>query len=50
MIKHKWIGLLSALLMAAAVLFIGIGYFVPSAFREVTGSAEPPYVSAMDKT
>jgi hypothetical protein len=50
MIKHKWIGLLSALLMAAAVLFIGIGYFIPSAFGEVTGSAEPPYVSEMDKT
>ena len=50
MIKHKWIGLLSALLMAAAVLFIGIGYFIPSAFEEVTGSTEPPYVSEMDKT
>lgn len=50
MIKHKWIGLISALLTAASVLFIGVGYFAPSVFAAVTGSAEPAYVSAMDKT
>lgn len=50
MIKHKWIGLLAALLMAASVLFVGVGYFMPSVFESITGSAEAAYVSAMDKT
>ena len=50
MIKHKWIGPVAALLMAAAVLLAGIAYFMPSVFETVTGIAEPPYVAAMDKT
>ncbi len=50
MIKHKWIGPLAALLMAAAVLLAGIAYFMPSVFETVMGTAEPPYVAAMDKT
>lgn len=49
MIKNKWIGLLSILLMAASVLFVGIGYFAPSIFEPYTGTAEPLYVAAMDK-
>lgn len=50
MLKHKWIGLLAALLMAAAMGLIGIGYLMPSAFASIAGPAEPLYVSAMDKT
>ena len=50
MIKHKWIGPMAALLMAAVVLLAGIAYFMPSVFETVTGTAEPPYVAAMDKT
>jgi len=50
MIKHKWIGTIAALLMAAAVLFTGIAYLNPSAFTSITESAKPAYVSAMDKT
>lgn len=50
MIKHKWIGRISALLMAAAVLVMGYAYVNPSVFASVTGTAEPAYVSAMDKT
>lgn len=50
MIKSKWIGLIAALLMLVSVLFVGVGYFVPSVYAEVSGSADPPYVSAMDKS
>lgn len=50
MIKHKCIGYIAAILMAASVLFTGIGYFMPSSFKSVTNPAELPYVSAMDKT
>lgn len=50
MIKHKWIGLLAALLMATAILFVGVGYFAPGIFAAISGSAEPAYVAAMDKT
>ena len=50
MIKKKWIGGLAALLMAVAVFFVSIGYFMPSIFEAYTGSAVPAYVSAMDKT
>lgn len=49
MIKHKWIGFLSALLMAASVVFIGIGYFAPWVFESITGAAQLPYAAAMDK-
>ncbi len=50
MIKHKWIGTISGLLMAAAVLVIGFLYLNPSVFASVTGTSEPAYVSAMNKT
>ena len=50
MIKHKSIGIVAALLMAASVLFLCVGYFAPSVFDGVSGSTEPPYVSVMDKT
>ncbi|NLT57598.1 MAG: spore coat protein CotH [Clostridiales bacterium] len=50
MIRHRWIGPLSALLMAAAVLFLGTCYFMPSLFEGLAGAAEPPYAAAMDKT
>ncbi len=50
MVKYRWIGIVSALLMAASVLFVGTAYFMPSVFESITGSADPPYASAMDKT
>ena len=50
MIKHKWIGIITVLLMAVAVIFLGIGYFNPAAFEAVSGSVAPPYAAAMDKT
>lgn len=50
MIKHKWIGTIAVLLMVAAVLATGFAVLNPSAFESITGSAEPAYVSAMDKT
>ncbi len=50
MIKHQRIGQIASLLMAVAVLLIGAMYLMPTAFESITGSAEPPYVSAMDKT
>ena len=49
MIKHQRIDQLAALLMAVAVLLISIMYLMPTAFEAITGSAEPLYVSAMDK-
>ena len=49
MIKHKRIGMVAALFMALAVLFLSIGYVWPAVFEAVTGSATPPYAVAMDK-
>lgn len=50
MIKHKWIGAITALLMAAALLLLAGAYLFPSALTAFSGSSELPYVSAMDKT
>ena len=50
MIKHKNIGIIAALLMAASVVFLGFGYFNPSILESFSGSSEPPYVIAMNKT
>ncbi|MFT4105590.1 MAG: CotH kinase family protein [Lacrimispora sp.] len=50
MIKHKWIGAITALLMAAVLLFLAGAYLFPSALTAFSGSSELPYVSAMDKT
>ena len=50
MIKYKNIGILAALLMAASVLFLSIGYFNPSILENFIGLSDPPYVTAMDKT
>ena len=50
MIKHQWVGKMAALLMALSVLFVGVGYFIPSMYESFSGSPTPPYVLAMDKT
>lgn len=50
MIKHKWIGAITALLMAVAVLATVFVCLNPSAVTSITGSPQSPYVSAMDKT
>ncbi|WP_333651894.1 CotH kinase family protein [Lacrimispora sp.] len=50
MIKHKWIGAITALLMAAVLLLLAGVYLFPSALTTFSGSSELPYVSAMDKT
>lgn len=50
MIQSKWIGALAALLMALAVLLTGIAGLAPAAVASLTSSAEPAYVTAMDKT
>ncbi|WP_367568261.1 CotH kinase family protein [Lacrimispora sp.] len=50
MIKHKWIGAITALLMAAVLLLMAGAYLFPSALTTFSGSSELPYVSAMDKT
>jgi len=50
MIKHKWIGAITALLMAVAVLATVFVCLNPSAVTSITGSSQSPYVSAMDKT
>jgi len=50
MIKHKSIGIIAALLMAASVMFLSIGYFNPSILENFIGSSEPPYAAVMDKT
>lgn len=50
MIKHKWIGAITGLLMAAVLLLMAGAYLFPSALTTFSGSSELPYVSAMDKT
>ena len=50
MIKHKWIGAITALLMAVAVLATVFVCLNPSAVTSITGSSQSPYVLAMDKT
>lgn len=50
MIKHKRIGLITALLMAASVLLVCAAGIWPEALSSLAGSAQPLYVSAMDKT
>lgn len=50
MIKHKCIGWIAALLMVAAILVTGFAYINRSALDSITGTAEPEYVSVMDKT
>ena len=50
MIKHKNIEIIAALFMAVSLLLLGVVYFYPSIFKDITGSANPPYVTAMDKT
>ncbi len=49
MIKRGWIGALTALLMTASVLLMGFLYLNAPALASVTGTAQPAYVSAMDK-
>jgi len=49
MIKHRKIGIVAGLLMLAAIVFVGIGFFAPSAYASVFGSADMPYVAIMDK-
>lgn len=49
MIKHKWIGAITALLMAAAVLATSYAYLNPSALAALSGATSPAYTSAMDK-
>ena len=50
MIKHRWLGTITVLLMAAALLLLGVGFFMPSAFDAVADTAPPPYAVVMDKT
>lgn len=50
MIKHKWIGAISVLLMAATVIGLIYACLNPAAFSSVTGLAAPAYVSVIDKT
>ena len=50
MITHKRIGILAAVLMAAVVLLLGIGYCNPSIWGDFIGASAPPYVAVMDKT
>ena len=49
MVAHKRIGLLVALLMAAALIFLGVAYAAPELLGSLTTAAYiPPYVTAMD--
>lgn len=50
MIQSKWIGVLATLLMALSVLLIVLAGLAPDIVAGLTGSAEPAYVAAMDKT
>ncbi len=50
MIKHKWIGAIAVLLIAAAVLATVFAYQNPSAFAGVAGTTEQAYAAAMDKS
>ncbi len=50
MIKHKWIGGVTVLLMTAVLLLMAGAYLFPSALTAFSDSSELPYVSAMDKT
>ena len=49
MIKHKSIGIITAMLMALSLLFLSVGYANPAMLEGVTGSAALPYAAAMDK-
>jgi len=50
MIKHKWIGAIAVLFMAVAVLALGFAYLNSSVFGGITGTPEPAYAEAMDKS
>lgn len=50
MIKSKWVGVLAAVLMVAAVAAMCLVYLYPGLFASVTASNAPAYAPAMDKT
>ncbi len=50
MIKHRWIGAITCVFMAVAVLLVGLAYLNPNVFAAFAGNSTPAYVAAMDKT
>ena len=50
MMKHKRIGVIAALMLAAAVLFLCAVRLLPETFAPLMGASVPPYAAAMDKT